>query len=104
MLGRLIGSAATGGVIGWLAWYLLGSTDRLRPSLASIVSVFTLFGDSIFAASRTQRVSRQAAAAGRAARIPAAAGGGGSGSSEQRQRVLSGGGGSFGGGGASGSW
>jgi uncharacterized protein len=86
-LGRLVGSVATGGIVGLLAWFILGS---LAPSLiaAAIAFVFTLFGGSFGSSS------------GRT-------GGGGSfsgGSSSSDSGGFSGGGGSFGGGGASGSW
>jgi uncharacterized protein len=89
-LGRLVGSVATGGVVGVLAWFLLGS---LALSLvASVLAfIFTMIGDSI------------AASGGRGGFI----GGGGSfagGSRSSDSGSFGGGGGSFGGGGASGSW
>jgi len=88
-LGRLIGSVAAGGVIGVLAWFLLGS---LTLSLvASVLAfVFTMVGDSI------------ASAGGRGGFIGGGGFSGGRGSSDSGS--FSGGGGSFGGGGASGSW
>ena len=55
-LGRLIGSAATGGAIGWLAWFLLGSTV-IAGVVGVIISVVVFFADSIFAAS--MNASRQ---------------------------------------------
>ena len=87
-LGRLVGSAATGGIVGLVAWFMLGS---LAVSLiaAAIAFVFTLFGGFASSGGRTGW-----------------SGGGGSfsGSSSGDGGGFSGGGGSFGGGGASGSW
>ena len=84
-LGRLIGSVATGGVVGALAWFIAGS---LAASLiaGAIAFIFTMFGDSVASSS-----------------------GGGSGNwsgsgGSSDSGGFSGGGGSFGGGGASGSW
>jgi len=84
-LGRLIGSVATGGVVGALAWFIAGS---LAASLiiGVIAFIFTMFGDSIASSS-----------------------GGGSGNwsgsgGSSDSGGFSGGGGGFGGGGASGSW
>ena len=83
-LGRLIGSVATGGVVGALAWFIAGS---LAASLiiGVIAFIFTMFGDSIASSS---------------------GGGSGnwSGSGGSSDSGFSGGGGGFGGGGASGSW
>jgi len=94
-LGRLIGSAATGGVVGALVWFTLGS---LAFSLVSalIAFAFAMFAESI------------ASSNGRSGGWSGGGGGGGgsfsgsSGSSDSGS--FSGGGGSFGGGGASGSW
>ncbi len=88
-LGRLVGSVATGGIVGLLAWFILGSL-ALSLIAAAIAFVFTLFGGSF--ASSSGRTSWS--------------GGGGSfsGSSSSDGGGFSGGGGSFGGGGASGSW
>src|SRR5271166_6385591 len=49
LLGRLIGSAAAGVVVGALGWYLLGSV-ALALVLGGIVSTLTFFADSIIAA------------------------------------------------------
>jgi uncharacterized protein len=92
VLGRLIGSAATGGVVGVLAWFVAGS---LAASLILGVVAFllTMFGETI------------ASSGGRGW---SGSTGGGSwsrgGSSSSDSGGFSGGGGSFGGGGASGSW
>jgi len=89
-LGRLVGSAAAGGIVGLLAWLIVGSL-ALSLIAAAIAFVFTLFGGSF------------ASSSGRTGW----AGGGGSfsGSSSGDSGGFSGGGGgSFGGGGASGSW
>jgi uncharacterized protein len=89
-LGRLIGSVATGGVVGLLAWFILGSV-ALSFIVAAIAFIFTLFAESF--ASSNGRTGWS--------------GGGGSFSgstSSSDSGGFSGGGGSFGGGGASGSW
>lgn len=88
MLGRLIGSLATGGVIGLLVWLVLGSL-ALSSIAAAIAFILSMFGSTIG---------------------PSGGGswsGGGSfsgGSSSSDSGGFSGGGGGFGGGGASGSW
>jgi uncharacterized protein len=98
VLGRLIGSVATGGLVALLAWYLFGSL--LAAVLAGIIaSIFVMFSDSITSPTPGR---------GRNGGWVAGGGGGGSwsggGSSSNDSGGFSGGGGSFGGGGASGSW
>jgi uncharacterized protein len=92
-LGRLVGSAATGGVVGFLAWFLVGSIGAALfvGVLASLAAAF---------------IDLMPAGGGRGTRGGWAGGGGGgwSGSSSSDSGGFSGGGGSFGGGGASGSW
>jgi uncharacterized protein len=90
-LGRLIGSAATGGVVGVLAWFIVGS---LAASIivAIIAFIFTLFGESI------------ASSNGGSRNWSSSGGSHSGGSSSSDSGGFSGGGGSFGGGGASGSW
>jgi uncharacterized protein len=87
VLGRLIGSAATSGVVGGLAWLLIGSLE-LSIIFAIIAFVLTMFGESI------------ASSGGRGGSWSGGSSSGGSSSSGG----FSGGGGSFGGGGASGRW
>jgi uncharacterized protein len=89
MLGRLLGSAATGGVVGLLAWLVLGSL-ALSSIAAAIAFILSMFGPAM------------ASSGGRGGW----SGGGGSfsGGSSSDSGGFSGGGGSFGGGGASGSW
>jgi uncharacterized protein len=100
--GRLIGSAATGGVIGALAWYLLGSSI-IAVLLWTLVSVVVFFADVIQAASRN--ASGQSGRRGGWSGGSYSGGGGGwSSSSSSDSSSSGGGGGSFGGGGASGSW
>jgi uncharacterized protein len=101
--GRLIGSAATGGVIGGLAWYLLGSTI-IAGLLWALISVVVFFAGGILAAS--QDASRRSGRGGGWSGGSYSGGGGGwsSGGSSSSDSGFSGGGGSFGGGGASGSW
>jgi uncharacterized protein len=98
VLGRLIGSVATGSLVALLAWYLFGSL--LAAVLAGIIaSIFVMFSDSI---------TSPPPGRGRSGGWIAGGGGGGSwsggGSSSSDSGGFSGGGGSFGGGGASGSW
>jgi uncharacterized protein len=89
MLGRLLGSLATGGVIGLLVWLVLGSL-ALSSIAAAIAFILSMFGSTIGSSGGSSSWS----------------GGGGSfsGSSSSASGGFSGGGGSFGGGGASGSW
>jgi uncharacterized protein len=92
LLGRLVGSVATGGIIGVVAWFLIGSLALCAIS-AVIAFIITMFADSV--------------ASGGGGRSGSWSGGGGSfsgGSSSSDSGGFSGGGGSFGGGGASGSW
>jgi uncharacterized protein len=94
-LGRLIGSIATGGIVGLLAWFIASSL-AVSIIAALIGFIFTLVGESI------------ASANGGHGNWSGGSGGfGGSfsgGSSSSDSGSFSGGGGSFGGGGASGSW
>jgi uncharacterized protein len=90
LLGRLIGAVATGGVVGLLVWFFVGSL-ALSIILAIGAAIFSLFASSAASNARTGGWS----------------GGGGSfsgSSSSSDSGGFSGGGGSFGGGGASGSW
>ena len=92
LLGRFMGAFATGGIIGVVAWFLIGSL-ALCGLAAVIAFVLTMFADN-FASSGGRGGSGWS-------------GGGGSfsgGSSSSDSGSFSGGGGSFGGGGASGSW
>jgi uncharacterized protein len=91
LMGRLVGSGVTAGVVGVIVWLLLGSI--VVSGIFGVIAFFlTMFGDSILAA------SQQASRSGRGGY-----GGGWSGGSSD-SGGFSGGGGSFGGGGASGSW
>jgi uncharacterized protein len=89
VLGRLIGSVATAGAVGMLAWLIAGSLAA-SLILGGVAFLLTMFGESI------------ASSGGRGGWV----GGGGSfsGGSSSDSGGFSGGGGSFGGGGASGSW
>ena len=91
MLGRLIGSIATGTVVGVLAWLFIGLIP-VAILAGLVVSVIALFGDF----SAPSGGSRGRGSSGWSG------GGGYSGSSSSSD--SGGGGGSFGGGGASGSW
>lgn len=89
VLGRLIGSVATGGVVATLAWFVAGSLAA-SVVLGAVAFLLTMFGETIMSSG------------GRGGWV----GGGGSfsGGSSSDSGGFSGGGGSFGGGGASGSW
>jgi uncharacterized protein len=89
VLGRLIGSAATGGVVGVLAWMFFGSL-AVSAIAAAVAFFFTMLGESI--ASLNGGHGNWSGGGGS---FSGSSGGGGG---------FSGGGGSFGGGGASGSW
>ena len=91
LLGRLVGSVATGGIIGVVAWFMIGSLALCVVS-AVIAFFLTMFAGSF--------------ASGGGGRSGGFVGGGGGGFSSDSSDSggFSGGGGSFGGGGASGSW
>ncbi len=94
-LGRLVGSAATGGVVGILAWLLVGSLGAaaIVGVLAFLVSAFIDLMPS-----GGSRGTRGGWSSGGSSDWSSGSSSGSSGGG------FSGGGGSFGGGGASGSW
>jgi uncharacterized protein len=98
VFGRLFGSIATGGLIGILAWFIFGSL--ILSGIAGVIaSIFTMFSDSITAATPRGRGGWSGGSSG------SSWGGSSGGSSSSDSGGFSGGGGgSFGGGGASGSW
>ena len=88
--GRLFGGLATGGLVGLLAWFIVGSL--VVSAIAGLIAAFfTMFGDSV-------------TTSGPRGRGGSSSGGSWSGGSSSSSGGFSGGGGSFGGGGASGSW
>jgi uncharacterized protein len=99
LLGRLIGSAAAGGIVALLAWYFFGSLI-LAGIAGAAVALLTMIGDS-FQSSTTNTHGSNGWS-----RSSSSSGGGwsSSSSSSSSSDSDSGGGGSFGGGGASGSW
>jgi len=97
LLGRLIGSAAAGGIVAFLTWYFIGSLI-FAAIAGGVVSLFTMFSDAI--TSSASSGSR----AGWSSGGRSSGGGWSSSSSSSDSGSFSGGGGSFGGGGASGSW
>ena len=102
LLGRLIGSVATGGVIGALGWYLVGSLTAAVIG-GAIISIVTFFADTVIAAN--EEYNRKHPGSGRSGGSSSSGGSwSSSGSSSSDSGSFSGGGGSFGGGGASGSW
>jgi uncharacterized protein len=97
-LGRFAGSAATGGVITVVAWFLFGSL-ALAFAIGMFAFIFTLFIDLVPSGGGGSRGTRGGWSGG-----SSSSGGWSSGSSSGSSGGFSGGGGSFGGGGASGSW
>ena len=95
LLGRLLGSVATGSVIGLLALLILGS--GALALLAGIIAFVLSFIADLFPAST-------GSSRGGSWSSGSSSGGWSSGSSSGDSGSFSGGGGSFGGGGASGSW
>ena len=98
MLGRLVGSVVSGGVVTLVAWFLFGSVAAAMVA-GAIAFVFVLFNDAVTSSTPGRRGSGGSWSGG---------GSGGSwsggGSSSSSSSDSGGGGGSFGGGGASGSW
>jgi uncharacterized protein len=92
LLGRLVGSVATGGIIGVVAWFMIGSLALCVVS-AVIAFFLTMFAGSF-----------ASGGGGRSGGFVGGGGGGGFSSDSSDSGGFSGGGGSFGGGGASGSW
>jgi uncharacterized protein len=94
LLGRLLGSVATGSVVGLLALLILGSAGFAL--LAGVIGFVLSFIADLFP---------QSTGSSRGGSWSSGSSGGGwSGSSSSDSGSFSGGGGSFGGGGASGSW
>jgi uncharacterized protein len=98
VFGRLIGSVVTGGVIGLLAWFIVGSL-AISAIAAVVAMLFTMISDGFTASGPAGRGGWSGGSY---------SGGSGSGwsggGSSSDSGGFSGGGGSFGGGGASGSW
>jgi len=94
-LGRLVGSAATGGFVGFLAWLLVGS---LGAALAVGVLAFLIAAFVDLMPSGGSRGTRGGWSSGGSSDWSSGS------SSSSSSGGFSGGGGSFGGGGASGSW
>jgi len=94
-LGRLVGSAATGGFVGFLAWLLVGS---LGAALAVGVLAFLIAAFVDLMPSSGSRGTRGGWSSGGSSDWSSGS------SSSSSSGGFSGGGGSFGGGGASGSW
>ena len=97
LLGRLIGSVATGGLIGVLAWFIVGSLT-LAVIAGVIALIFTMLSDSL----GSPGIGRTGGWSGGG--YGGGFGGGGGRGSSGDNGGFSGGGGNFGVGGASGSW
>jgi uncharacterized protein len=96
MLGRLVGSLATGGVIAVLSWFILGSFS-IALALGALGFVIGFIADLFAAMGPSTGSSRRGS-------WSSGSSGGGWSSGSSSGGGFSGGGGSFGGGGASGSW
>nr|QDP24160.1 YgcG family protein [Bradyrhizobium cosmicum] len=96
MLGRLLGSLATGGVIAVLSWFILGSFS-IALALGALGFVIGFIADLFAAIGPSSGSSRRGS-------WSSGSSGGGWSSGSSSSGGFSGGGGSFGGGGASGSW
>jgi uncharacterized protein len=98
LLGRLVGAAVAGGIVGVLAWYLMGSLIFAGIAFAA-VAVFTMISDGFHSSTTYTHGS-----GGWSRSSSSSSSGWSSGSSSSDSGSFSGGGGDFGGGGASGSW
>jgi uncharacterized protein len=97
VMGRLVGSAVSGGLVALIAWFFFGSL--VAAALSGVVaSLFVMFSDGITAATPGGRGRGGGWSGG------GYSGGSWSGGSSSGSSDSGGGGGSFGGGGASGSW
>ena len=96
MLGRLLGSLATGGIVAVFAWFILGSL-AFAVGLGVLGFIIGFIADLFAAMGPSTGSSRGGWSSG-------SSGGGWSSGSSSDSGSFSGGGGSFGGGGASGSW
>lgn len=101
VLGRLVGSAVSGGLVALIAWFFFGSL--LAAALSGVIaSIFVMFSDAITAPAPGGRGRGGWSGGGYSGGGSWSSGG--SSSSSSSDSDSGGGGGSFGGGGASGSW
>jgi uncharacterized protein len=101
LLGRLLGSGVTAGVVGAVIWFVLGSIAV--SAIFGLAAFFlTMFADGIMAAS--QQAGRSGRGGGGWVSSSSGSSWSGGSSSSSSDSGFSGGGGDFGGGGASGSW
>lgn len=99
MLGRLVGSAVSGGVVTLVAWFLFGSL--IAAIVAGLIAtIFVLFNDAVTSSTPGRRGSGSGWSGGSSGGSWSSGGS----SSSSGSSDSGGGGGSFGGGGASGSW
>ena len=98
ILGRLLGSLVTGGIIATITWFILGSA-ALAAAVGVLGFIIGFVADLFSAITPGTGRSR-----GGSWSSGSSSGGWSSGSSSSDSGGFSGGGGSFGGGGASGSW
>jgi uncharacterized protein len=98
MLGRLLGSVATGGLFGLIAW-IVASSALAAIRVGLVCFVIAMFADAVNNSGPPTRGRSGGWVGG-----GSSSGGWSSGSSSSDSGGFSGGGGSFGGGGASGSW
>ncbi len=102
ILGRLIGSLATGGILGVITWLILGNA-ALALAVAVLGMIIGFIADLVSAASPGVG-SSYGGSSSSGSSSSSSSSGWSSGSSSSDSGSFSGGGGSFGGGGASGSW
>jgi uncharacterized protein len=101
-LGRLVGSAATGGIVGFFAWAVAGSI--IAAALLAVIAFVVSFVADGWGSGPAVGPSRYRRGNGWVVGSGGGSWSGGSSSSSGDSGGFSGGGGSFGGGGASGSW
>jgi uncharacterized protein len=103
LLGRLLGSGVTAGIVGTIIWLIMGSLAV--SAIFSVAAFFlTMFADGILSASRQAGRSGRGGYGGSWSSGSSGSSWSSGSSSSSSDSGFSGGGGDFGGGGASGSW
>jgi uncharacterized protein len=103
LLGRLLGSGVTAGIVGTIIWLLMGSLAV--SAIFSVAAFFlTMFADGILSASQQAGRSGRGGYGGSWSSGSSGSSWSSGSSSSSSDSGFSGGGGDFGGGGASGSW
>jgi uncharacterized protein len=102
VLGRLVGSAATGGIVGFFAWAVAGSL--IAAAVLAVIAFVVSFAADAWGSGPGMGRSRYRRGNGWVIGSGGGAWSSGGSASSSDSGGFSGGGGSFGGGGASGSW